>query len=442
MTIKHLGRNFIIAFLMVLAIYQTGKLWFEDISDHNFFNFSGRSESTGDMFYTLDRLIVNTGDNRVVIIGSGIYTNEYKKTIDTAVSEALSKGSMSENTGNVDWNSVLDNRAVIYSYSCTFGPNALESLFDVKSENISAIKSFDTIVISPRADNSYMRVIFFNSKDKTSSTAELKSSSVIGECFDAGTRLADRDSDIYYISSAENGFDIFSENIFLPRCKNENYSYNAVEPHFTAKDIQMIEENANIFFNNAIAGNYTRNSDGYTFSDDTTVVKFSENDVMEYFSYDTKRQNGSSFSDDLGAALNIIEQDKFVTNEVYLHSYSYADGQFTFLFNYKLNDLKLLPSEEIKEKTGLSSFIEVSVSQGSVDRYRKYACRYTLSDKNIQSARIDFIGAIDKLYSQLYKNTADAKPVNNMTLAYIARDKSFGLNWIVDIDGREYVADI
>ncbi len=442
MTIKHLGRNFIIAFLMVLAIYQTGKLWFEDISDHNFFNFSGKSESTGSMFYTLDRILVNTGDNRVVSIGSGIYTNEYKKTFDKAVTEALSKGSISENTGNLDWNSVLDNRAVIYGYDCSFGSGALESLFNVKSESLGAIKSFDTIVISPRADNSYMRVIFFDSVNKTSATAELKSSSVIGECFDAGTRLADRDEDIYYISSAENGFDIFSENIFLPRCKSENYSYNAVEPHFTANDIQMIEENANIFFNNAIAGNYTRNSDGYTFSDETTVVKFSENDVMEYFSYDTKHSSGNSLADNMSAALNMIEQDKFVTNEVYLHSYSYADGQFTFLFNYKLNDLKLLPSEEIKKKTGLSSFIEVSVSQGSVDRYRKYTCRYTLSDKNIQSAKIDFIGAIDKLYSQLYKGSDDKKPVDDMTLVYMAEDKSFGLSWTVDIDGREYVVDI
>ena len=60
---KNFGRNFIIAFLMVLTIYQTGELWFGNFSDHNFFSLFNNSETTysKNVAYTLNRLIVNVG---------------------------------------------------------------------------------------------------------------------------------------------------------------------------------------------------------------------------------------------------------------------------------------------------------------------------------------------------------------------------------------------
>ena len=220
---KNFGKNFIIAFLMVLAIYQTGELWFGDFSDHNFFSLFDRSQNsyTKNVAYTLDRLVINLGDNKVICRGSNIYGSEYKELFDEAVSAALVKGTLTENTGDVDWDSVLDNRAIIYEYSCSFNGSDLEGIFNVKSDMCAKIKTYDTIIISPRADNSFMRVIFYDSEQKISSYAELKSNSIIGECYETSSQFSSDENEIYYISSVENGFDIFTGNKFLPQCESE-----------------------------------------------------------------------------------------------------------------------------------------------------------------------------------------------------------------------------
>lgn len=438
---KNFGRNFIIAFLMVLAIYQTGELWFGDFSDHNFFSLFNNNETTysKNVAYTLDRLIINLGDNRVVCRASNVYDSAYKAQFDKAVSVALTKGTLVENTGDVDWDNILSNRAVIYEYSCTFNGRDLPGIFDVKSDNCAKIKSYDTIIISPRADNSFMRVIFYDSVEKISSYAELKSNSIIGRCYETSSEFVAAEDSIYYISSVESGFDIFTDNRFLPQSRSETYTYSAIEPHLTMNDVTMIEKNANIFFDNAATKNYTKNGGNYTFSDETSVVKFYENSVLEYFNYDTKSKEDSSFSANYVAAINLIKRDSFITNEFYLDSYSYNEGQYIFNFNYKINDLTLVPSDEIKNSAGINSFIEVAVSNGSVDRYKKYACRYTVSERLSLNAKVDFVAAIDKIYAELYPDGNEAKPVDNIILAYIADNRNFGLSWIVSIEGKDYI---
>lgn len=437
---KNFGRNFIIAFLMVLAIYQTGELWFGDFSGHNFFSLFDRSENSyaKNVAYTLDRLVINLGDNKVICRGSNIYGSEYKDQFDEAVSEALVKGTLTENTGDVDWESVLDNRAIIYEYSCSFSGADLEGIFNVKSDICTRIKTYDTIIISPRADNSFMRVIFYDSEQKISSYVELKSNSVIGECYETSSQFSSAENEIYYISSVENGFDIFTGNKFLPQCESEIYTYSAIEPHYIINDFAMVERNANIFFDNTFAKDYQKNDDNYTFRNETTVVRFYDNSVFEYFNYDTKSGDNSSFAANYVAAINLIRQDAFVTNEFYLDSYTFSESQYIFKFNFKINDLPIVPGEDITEATGMDSFIEVTASNGSVDKYRKYACRYTVSDRIDLHSRVDFIGAVDKIYAELYSGES-TKPVDDITLAYIAGGKSFGLSWIIDIDNERYI---
>lgn len=437
---KNFGRNFIIAFLMVLAIYQTGELWFGDFSNHNFFSFLGNNESaySKGVAYTLDRLVINLGDNKVICRGSNIYESEYKNQFDNAVSVAILEGTLTENAGDVDWNNILSNRAIIYEYSCSFNGADLSGIFDVKSDNCAKIKSYDTIIISPRADNSFMRVIFYDSINRTSSYCELKSNSVIGKCYEVSSEFNYVDNEIYYISSVENGFDIFNGNKFLPQSESEVYNYQAIEPHYTMSDVVMIEKNANIFFDNTVIKNYTKNNGNYIFSDETTVVKYYNNNVLEYFNYDTKNGDDDGFSANYVAAINIIKQDEFITNEFYLDNYSYNDGQYIFNFNYKINDFPMLPSSEVKSATGMKSFIEVIASDGGVDRYRKYACRYTISDRITLSAKVDFISAIDGLYGDLFGANNENQPVDDITLAYIADNKGFGLKWIINIGDNNY----
>ena len=91
---KNTGKFLMVVFLMCLAIYQAGELWFEVFSSHNFFWFGNFSSSfdAKDVGYITDRLIVNLGDGKVVCKQSDIYNKRYKKDFDTAVGEAMSRG--------------------------------------------------------------------------------------------------------------------------------------------------------------------------------------------------------------------------------------------------------------------------------------------------------------------------------------------------------------
>ncbi len=435
---KNFGRNCIIAFLMVLAIYQTGELWFGDFSDHNFFFFNDDRNAiySKNVDYTLDRLIINLGENKVICKGESL--KDYTDVFDEGIILALSKGAVVENKNVLDWESILQNRAIIYEYDFLIDGKDLKEIFGVSGDNYASIPKYDKIIISPRVDSSFMRVIFLNSKENTSVFVEIKSNNVIGKIYEACSSFSESEEDIYYISSVENGFDVFKGNIFLPQSKGDIYSYNVIEPHYISN---MIEENANLFFENAVIKNYSKNNDNYSFSDETTVVKLYENNVFEYFNYNVKSKKENSFLENYNTAINIIKRDRFVTNEIYLCDYKVEDGKYKFYFNYKINNLPIIPSSEIKESTGMSSFIEVVTSNGSVDNYKKYGCRYTISEKNVLEAKVDFISAIDKVYEGIDQRERKERVIDDMKLVYVASERSFGLKWIFEINGNTFVID-
>ena len=85
----------------------------------------------------------------------------------------------------------------------------------------------------------------------------------------------------------------------------------------------------------------------------------------------------------------------------------------------------------------MNSFIEITAVKGRVSKYKKYAVSYKKSN-SIATASTDYIGAIDKLYSRLY-GSSTPKPVSDVELCYLGNGKTVDLNWIIDIDGEEYI---
>ncbi len=437
---KNFGRNFIIAFLMALAIYQTCELWFGGFSDHNFFSFFSENTSSNiNTPYILDRLIINLGDNKVVCRANGIYDSEYKEVFDKAVATALEKGTLAPSEG-INWNSVLQSRCIIYEYNCLFYGADIPDIFSVRSDNSGKIGAYDKIIVLPKADSSLMNVIFYDSRENNGVTLELRDNKIIGQCFEECSRFNQEDQSIYYISSVQNGFSIFSDNQFIPRWQEDIYEYPLIEPRSVLTDSTSIESNVNIFFDNPAGKTLSRQGGTYTFSDETAVVKYYNTGVLEYSNYRASENRGSGFSDNYSAAVGLINSDTFVTNQYYLDSYEHNEDTYIFRFNYKVNDLSVVPGEELREKTGMQSFIEITATNGKIDRYKKYAFRYSIDPKDRGTADTDFITAIDGLYSRLYKNGV-TKPVDSIALCYIAGNKSFGLSWIIDIENISHIVD-
>lgn len=438
---KGIGKNFIIAFLMILAIYQTAELWFEDFSSHNFFSFSEKvdiSEGSAAKSHTLERVIINLGDNRMVCRGNGIYESSWKKTVDDAVSRLLKKGDV-VSSGAADWKSILKNKCFIYEYNFAMGSAEAEGIFGIKGGNADKIKSFDTVVFS--ADGGLGRLRLINSE--TMWCLEIR----LNESFDEVNALFGNfnpsGEDIYYISSVQNGFEIFRGNIFIPRWDGQSVSYSYLSPELQYNDPQdktALESEVNLFFDNPAEKWSTTVNDVVNYSDETTVVKFYPQGVLEYSNYSTEgygEDNG--FYANYMAALSLLETDKGIVNEYYLRNSSFSNGEYTLYFGYKANNMPLVMSSELSEKTGMKDYIEVTSSFGRVSNYKRYCVHYSVESSKSLTADRDFLSCVDEIYNSF--EDSENPTVDEIALVYMDEgdNKKISLRWLMDIDGKQFV---
>lgn len=430
---RNLFRNILIFLLFILTAYQISSLWLNDFSISNFFSmFKEKEISTVDtMDFILDRIIVNVGENRIVGQTDNLYTSEYKQTFDRAITECINKGSKKD-IGQFDWNNILSSRAVIYEYNCNLESKNLPYLFgsSIKNDKISDITTFNNIILKINTSGSSLTAIFYSSKTDQYTAKEIKKSDIISETYKKSTDFAESEvSD--YISSVSSGFDIFSDNIFIPGWQENGIEYNLLSAKGMYTDESMAEKNAEDFFDNPVAKWSAEKDNILTYSDENTVVKYNKNsNVMEYSSYKVDSINDNSFSVNYISAINTIARDSFIKNEYYLDSYSSNAGRYTFRFNYKSGDKCLVPNNNIKKKTSMESFIEVVTEMGKPVKYRKYAYYYENSGSK-SVADCNFVTAIEKVYS--------SEKIDNINLCLIADTNNMAeLNWIIKVGDNEY----
>lgn len=440
---KSTGKNFIIAFLMVLAIYQTAELWFEDFSGHNFFSFAGNTaafDDKKDTDYTLKRVIINTGENKMLNCGVNVYRSSCKSISDDALSKLLRRGEVISE-GTADWHSILQSKCFVMEYGYSMGRNEAESFFGVSNGNTAKIKSFDTVILASDSDRA--RLIFLNSETMWSIEFMMNDNSTasnISKLF----RFAEQESNIYLISSVQNGFEIFRNNVFISRWDGQKTKYYRAVPklQYEQEDKEALESEVNLFFDNP-AGKWSSSVNGIlNYSDESTVVKYYPTGVMEYSNYSAVKQNAENdFYTNYTACLDMLERDSGIKNEIYLKDYRLEDGQYVMYFGCKLNNIPVYMDESLKTAVGMEDYIELYASSGRVSRYRRYCCAYELDSSKAGTASRDFLSAVDDVYSTL--EAADETTVDDISLSYA--DNGSGevmhLAWIVDIGDAQYVRD-
>lgn len=442
---KSTGKNFIIAFLMILAIYQTAELWFEDFSGHNFFSFTDKNTSAkaeGDISHTLERIIINLGENKMLCRENGIYNSNYKDAADAAITKILKKGEVISE-GSANWKAILQSKCFVYEYSYSLGKGEAERFFGVSNGNTGKIKSFDTVVLSYDGGSAKLR--FINSETLWSMELISNDNTTASDVNRLFNGFSSAGEDIYYISSVQNGFEIFKSNTFIPRWDGQSVSYPYISAvmQYDSEDKTELESEVNQFFDNP-AGKWSTNVNGVlNYSDESTVVKYNTEGVLEYSNYSTSSQSeDNDFYTNYLAALALLKKDSGIGNEYYLRDYSVSGGQYIMRFGYKANNLPVVMSSELKAKTGMSDYIEVITSYGRVSRYKRYCAVYSLESGKSMTASNDFLYAVDDVYNTLGEEGEELK-IDALSLAYMDRGGSekMSLKWIIDIDGTEYIRD-
>ena len=132
--------------------------------------------------------------------------------------------------------------------------------------------------------------------------------------------------------------------------------------------LNFIQDQVAVFFSNAGAIRPIVGSDVWVYRDVNTVVRYYDTHVLEYISYRAIDRSGTpSFVVDFAAAVQFIERDHLVINEFYLADFRENNGQHVFYFGYVLGDASL----------NLPNFpIVVTVDHGTVVRYTKTAFNF------------------------------------------------------------------
>lgn len=440
-------KNFIITFLIFLAIYQTTRLWFENFSFHSFFYLTqnnDKSNTPKDIKYTTESILINTGNNKFIRKYNNISKTDYKKMFDEAIYLCLKKGDFNY-IQKFDINQILDTRSIVYTYDFMLKGKDVENIFGIKGGHISKIEQFDTIVIVPYTTSKFnIKTIFLNSKTSEAYETKVNKETLAENIFNIITDFSSIESqDLYFVSSQQIGVELFSTNQFLPK-KKDNYveiqGIEAINP--LDKDGGVLlsdsENYVDIFFENPITKTSSFINNTYTYSDDNVIVKYYPNGVLEYVKYKNNTTT-DMYASPYNIAIQFLEKDINIKNEYYLKKYEIEEDKVTFYFDYKINNFPIKLSKNKKDEIGMDSMIEITVENNMVSKYKRVIYDFILSNTSIKFVK-SFIDVIDSFLAQNGQNII----IDKMQMVYNFDDINNTIypKWLIVADGKNFYEDI
>ncbi len=450
-------QNFVIIALVIATVVQTVKLWLYDNDGHNFFytvfaDFINDGSTYSGETYILEPSSIITGYGNKKFSkfycesdNSGIYDLG-----NDGIKELFSKGEFLEKS-QLDWDSFLISKCLIFKYSQSFNINDFETSFG-KNKDLKNDFNFNSILIYPQMNyGSTLKISFVDLEKEESYNYKITSSKVSKDIYDAIEKRQNNeiksDNQITYISTKQSGFNIFYDNVFVPQWTENQIEYSLlkrINPFEQNGDfsVSIFESYIDDFFDNSTSKwSEVNEQGGYLFSDDNTVVKYSVTGLLEYFNYKAVDENvEESFIKSYSAAKNFIKSDNSLKTDIYLENWYKENDEYIFCFNYTVNNMPLIPSDILKEMNNLDYCIEISVKNNSVRKYRRIAYNYEKENKTGLINK-EFIKALDETVMINYQNSGGSivTNVDDIKLAYYMSGKdSIKLRWFTTINNNIY----
>ncbi|MCL2527405.1 MAG: hypothetical protein FWE42_03215 [Defluviitaleaceae bacterium] len=387
---------FLILAFVALAIFQTGQLWFVNISNRNFFLFlsNQRRGSVADghhEFVRPMRWIYGDGTGRFNISYSGLMDTPSRAFFDTVLTDLFSSGTF-VSVGETDYAKLLSNPILMFEYAFPMPANIFPVAFNPRSSTVltgQGVDAFTSIAIwlPDDGNESGLRVFFINDDAAWEFTVD----SVAAEGFPvtAVSTIA-----LHFVSAAlEEEYEELPPNVFIPRTGDfGQFSYYPVvvtNPYFSyGQGLAHVRGKVAPFFDNPATINSRVAGDGvWTFSNIHATVRYFGTGVLEYANFRPRRQGtSSSFISDFSAALSFINNDEYVINEIFLMGYEPHGAGYVFRFGYIINYFPILMPDGWPVSSPddiLLAPIEVYVEEGWVVFYRRLTHNFSLDTQNL-----------------------------------------------------------
>lgn len=445
-------KNFVIIALVITAVYQTGRLWLEDITGHNLFYtlFSVQdrdSLSQGNSYAMMrpEALVLCYGNKKYTKLMTGSDYEAFLQQGDSLMKSSLKNSAYLGET-EADWQSYVSQKALLYQFAFPVQAAEYTKVFGTETEGDNSGRFFDAVSILPGRTSAEETKLYFiyTAENKAYGYRLAKSKEADALYYALEEYQQNQNEKLFYLYARENGFHLFAPDVFLPQWIDTSYSY----PLYTSSksfeengkaDLGLLEDGIIGFFGGNLPGWNTKDEGSYIFSSDTTVVKYFLSGVLEYYNYSsaegTKTQTLLSA---YNACIQFLKKDTTLKNSIYLSGIRADEGGLVLQFDYTVEQFPVSLSKEIQDKVGMTHSIELLVRNNMVKKYRRYAV--SLQKENRQGhINIDFSQALDRALGN-YTQEEAVKQVEAMGLFYeMGTQKEIELKWMLTMDGERYL---
>ncbi len=448
-------KNIFIVVLTIAAVYQTALLWLENYSGHNFFysffsseyNYNGQDEL---LTAPIDpkNVIIGYGNKTFSVTYPGIDEGGVIGKTNLFIEEMLKNGS--PETVETAFDEYISQKCIILDFSIDVLPSQYFLGFGGidNEEGYSSLNAINQIIAVPSAGRTEENKLYIVDSDGGKTCAVTLRGSKYAEKLTTAINNAEiaNMEKLKYISTKQNGFNIFKENVFVPQWSQSGYQYAAVTPEnsidkFGTNTFAALENATSEFFNGYSAKTTVKDNDGiYSVSTNDIIVKYYPTHVLEYYNY-TRSENNTeqNLSSAYYACRRFLKNDKSLNTDVFLTGVEFNSNGLLFRFDYSVNDMPVFFSDSLKKELNMEHAIEIFVEGGAVKRYRRYARDFVLSPSRTKTVSTDFLGAMNTVMAGL---ETPANEIENLVLGYNAVSEGESvLMWYMSVDGAEYITE-
>lgn len=451
-------KSIILVVLIVASIYQTGKLWFEDISDRNFFydtitdsktNVDSVSQSKG--FIVPEQVGVYIGAPDVVYTTIAYGASSYSGVVNTSealIKTVLSDGSYVGPLENPD--DLWEDQHIILILPFGLSGSEIASGFGVSDANIKDIGQADTIIIAPASeDERSLHMYIESSMSDTIQHYQINKQSALIQneaLYSYLTKVVEADNNRAYTSTRMSNSPLFHRTLLLPEVSRDIQYHSSLYWEVPLVEDGQVDEPSvrqyvRGFFDNPDVMSKISYEDEVRFTAGNVIVRYTNEGQLDYTS-----NTGVTGSPELYEAIAIAQQ--FINSkadlssfEYHLSGYAYGPDDLTIYYSYGYNGFPIVMDMASKDYYRQPYSISVKVRGNEVVHYRSLVREVPALLPQFESLDLSYGSALDDLLDEI---GALSGPITDMYLGYKWSEASseMKLHWVVEVDDDLYFVEV
>lgn len=444
--------------LISTSIYQTGKLWFEDTSDRNFFYDVFKAEKktvsvvnpNGDIIVP-EQLGIYMGSSAieytVIRRGAAAY-NSIEEAAVSAIARILKEGTY---VGVLESEKDLWKKEhLLMTLPFDYPIEVLQKGYELEGMNLGKITSISSFILVPAGPETTTMKLYAESgdsddvyefsinEDRVKIDNEILSYQM--------NSVVTAENNAAYISTRKNGLPYYARTMLLPVVRSDIRYHSSIRwdiPYVDNGSINQkeVRDIVGVFFNNPETIGMVEAENVVRFRVGNITVTYNTEGLLTY-SDTTESKAKVTLDNAIGLVSDFMKMNNSsMLLEYYLSDYSIEGGQIILYYSSGYNGFPIMMDEATQEENGMRYPIEVVVKGDRISEFRSLTREVPEILPKFELFDAPYVEALDQLILQLgpFKT-----PIDDMYLGYqwAESGETLGLHWVVELGEETYFVNV